>query len=221
MQPPVTARWQDIGPLEADEDTGELLLRLPTLTTLALCFSDDLFDVDTEHITHLDFLPQLPRLTSLTLYSEEWSLSPDTVLASLLLCSGLTELSISNFNSEAWSALFAVLAIKKLTLFLGGDIETLRCFASGLITESLEELSLEEIHLPWSELSHLYGLRRLRILHLGSSYYCRLDGATIDSLAPPTPFLPSLTTLFHHWQTASGAWDVTERQGSSFEWIHY
>ena len=41
LQPPVTLRWQDIGFVEADARTGELLLRLPSLTKLDLGLSDD------------------------------------------------------------------------------------------------------------------------------------------------------------------------------------
>ena len=93
-----------------------------------------------------------------------------------------------------------------------GGLEMLRCFAEGPITQSLEELSLEQIDLPSSEIVHLYNLRRLRTL--------RLDGCFSPHLAaemsPPTPHLPALTSLVHgpRWSRR-----YKEQQGPSFEWM--
>ena len=94
---------------------------------------------------------------------------------------------------------------------------TLECLATGPLTESLEELAIEEFDLPLSELPHLYALRRLRALELDCSYSARLDDATIDSLTPPTALLPALTSLsVPQWRARDK--DI-ERKGASFEWM--
>ena len=165
LQPPVTARWQDIGHVCGGARIGELLLTLPSLTTLHLTLTED--------TAHVDFLPQLPQLTVLILRALKcradgpaWRVPADALLASLVRCRGLTELDLCcGFNSAHWSALFAKLTIKKLTIRMG-RLDTLQCFAAGPITQSLEELALEYLDLPSFEVSHLYGLRRLRTLHL-------------------------------------------------------
>ena len=212
LQPPVTARWQDIGRISADAHTGDLLLRLNSLTKL------DLFN--TGDAAHADFLPQLPHLTAFNLQSYKyvggvqhaWYVPANAVLASLMRCTSIIELFLCcGFNSAHWSALFAKLALKKLTI-RRGEIDTLQCFATGPITESLEELTLEQINLPSSEVPHLYALRRLRTLHLNYCFSPRLDGATIDRLSPPTSLLPALTELWEH--RAEG---YVERHGPSFE----
>ena len=86
LQPPVTARWQDIGNVIGDELTGELLISLQSLTNLELTWEADFYDAE---IVRVDFLPQLPRLTSLNLYSAdcgEWVIPAATLLSSLVLC---------------------------------------------------------------------------------------------------------------------------------------
>ena len=213
LQPPVTARWQDIDHVYADARTSELLLRLSnSLTKLYLAYQQD--------AAHVDFLPQLPFLTSLHLDSDRvsswgrdgsWFLPPDAVLAALVLCKGLTELNLNcGFNSAHCTALFANLPLKKLTIS-GVELESLQCFAAGPITQSLEHLTLREFNLPPSELCHLYALRRLRTLSFLS---CQLSDATLDLLTPPSPRLPSLTALFYRHKQV----DI-KRQGSSFEWM--
>ena len=216
LRPPVTAQWQDIGFVFADERSGELLLGLPSLTTLCLVYRRD--------PAPMDFLPQLPKLTTLELHSYVdgdggWIVPADALLASLLSCSGITELTLwCGFKSAHWSALFAKLtSIKKLTI-RGGGIDSLACFAAGPITESLEELKLEYRALPPSELPHLYDLRRLRSLHLDGSFSSRLADAAIASFIPPTPILPALSKFGHSWDTDDGS-DSVERRGSSFEWM--
>ena len=76
-----------------------------------------------------------------------------------------------------WIALFAKLALKKLTL-QGRQLETLRCFAAVPITLSMQELTIEGGALPPSELPHLFGLVRLRTLRLDYCFSPRLDDAT-------------------------------------------
>ena len=221
LQPPVTARWQDLGRVLGDAHTGELLLTLPTLTKLELALFED--------TSRLDFLSQLPHLTALDLicYKSDlnigpvWHIPADALLASLLLCTGLKELSLAcGFNSAHHSALFDQLTLRKLTVRRGvAELQTLQCFAAGPITQSLEELSLRGFALPLTELAHLSGLRRLRTLHLamGSS---RLPDATIDSLSPPTPLLPTLTELLHEGRDViPHQWVCRKRQGPSFEWM--
>ena len=216
LQSPVTARWRDIGRVYADGGTGELLLRLPSLTALELSYS-----VDT---THLDFPPQLPRLSSLRLDCDKhnrpgWHISADAMLAALVHCIGITELDLKcGFQSAHWSALFAKLtSIQKLTI-REGEMESLACYASGPITASLEELSIRFLYLPPSELPHLYALRRLRALQLHGCFRWRLGDDTIDSLTPPS-ILPALTDLGHSWRLAYDGRDDVERRGSSFEWM--
>ena len=51
LQPPVTARWQDIAQVQANARTGELLLRLPSLTKLGVRYA--------QPTVHVDFLSQL------------------------------------------------------------------------------------------------------------------------------------------------------------------
>ena len=148
LQPPVTAQWRDVGQVHGDEHTGELLLGLPTLTKLTLSHYEQI-------IPHVDFLPQLLQLTSLDLrcgYAGFWFIPTDALLASLVLCVGLTDLSLCcGFRSSHWSALFAKLTkLKKLTISEMA-LETLQCFASGPITQSLEELMLDHLALPPSE----------------------------------------------------------------------
>ena len=208
LKPPVTARWQDIGQVLGDTRIGELLRLLPTLSRL---------DLTSNHGTvRVDFLTQLPQLTALRL--EGYFFPADTVLASLVLCSCITELNLtSGFTSADWSALFAKLPLRILTI-RGRVIETLRFLAEGPITQSLEELSIQCIVLPPAEISHLYALGRLRTLRLNWEVCSRLADATITSMSPPTALLPALT-LFHHWQTASGESIVIERKGVSFEWM--
>ena len=218
LQSPVTAQWQDIGLVQADARTGDmwadehiedLLHSLPTLRTLVLHYK--------QAIDHVDFLSQLPQLTSLGLYCQETPLGPDPLATSLLQCGGLTELSLSSgFTTAQCSALFAKLTIRKLT-FRGGNLGTLQCFAAGPITQSLQELTISSAKLPTSELPHLYSLRRLRTLNLDESFTSRLDDAAIGSLSPPSQLLPALTKLSYRkgWSAA----DYVERQGPSYEWM--
>ena len=210
LQPPVTARWRDVGQLSCYERTGDLLLTLPTLTKLDLKYMEDTANVD--------FLAQLPLLTVLSLSCSPLDYHVDALSASLAACTGLTELSLScGFDSAHWSALFNKLPmIRKLSIDSRGRLETLRCFAAGPITQSLEDLTIRG-ELPPSELSHLSGLRRLRTLHLEHRFSSRLDDATIDSVSPPTPLLPALTKFFYQW--CAGEWDSQQRRGPSFEWM--
>ena len=172
-----------------------------------------------EDPAHVGFLSQLPLLASLKLECSSgraWHIPADALLASLLRCSGPTELSLTcGFKSAHWSALFAELTLKKLTI-RAGELESLQCFAAGPITQSLEELTLREINVPPSEVRQLYSLRRLRTLHL---YYCfspRLDAAVVDVVSPPTSQLPALTKLVYQWQISE---DTQVRKGPSFEWM--
>ena len=218
LQPPVTAQWQDIGSVYADERTGELLLRLPTLTKLELLYA--------RVTAHVNFLPQLTRLTSLDFecYSatrgceQPWSVPTDALFVSLVLCTGITELRLCcGFESAQWPALFAKLTIKKLTIHRS-EMVTLQCFETGPITQSLKELVIHDCSFPLSEVSHLYALRRLRTLRLNECFLWRLAASTIDSLSPPTPILPALTTLFHRGPGEHQS-DSIERSGPSFEWM--
>ena len=211
LQSPVTAQWQDIGEVEGDAHTGELLLTLPGLTKLDLRY--------VEAAAHADFLQHLPRLTMLKLdcYRNEraWDIPSDALLASLVRCAGLIELDLCcGFDSAHWSALFAKLTIKKLTIRYG-ELKSLQCFATGPITQSLEELTLCDLALPPSEISHLYGLRRLRTLKLYDCFAPPLDDASLACLFPPTPILPALTKLVHHLRYG----ECIDRQGPSFEWM--
>ena len=212
LQPPVTAQWRDIGYVYADERTGGLLLRLLSLRKLQL--------VQPRYTAHADFLSQLPQLTALELHCNNdqnggWFIPADALLASLVRCTCITELELNcGFTSAHWSALFAKLALKTLTI-RRGEIDTLRCFASGPITQSLQELTSRDVFvLPPSELPHLYSLRRLRILRLLNCFSPRLSDATIASLSPPTRLLPSLTSL-----SESHVLDKVERRGLSWEWL--
>ena len=220
LQPPATACWQDVGTVWTDLQTGDLLLRLPSLTNLTLFFI--------ENAVQVSFLPQLPRLISLDLechdphegVQQAWFIPADAVLASLLLCPDLTELNTTcGFNSAHWTALFDKLTkLKKLRI--NGSLESLQCFTACPIAESLEELSLwGELHLSPSEISRLYGLRRLRSLFLESCFTPHLSDAMIDNLSPPTPILPTLTYLSIRWRTFFGALKEVDRKGPSFEWM--
>ena len=123
------------------------------------------------------------------------------------------------FNSAHWSALFAQLTrINKLTI-RGRALDTLRCFAEGPITQSLEELTINGGTLQPGEVSHLYALRRLCTVVLNHCFSARLGDATIDGLSPPTPLLPSLTSLRHVWRTADHNWEDRKRRGPSFVWM--
>ena len=214
LQPPVTAQWQDLGPIFGDERIGDLLLTLPSLTQLHLDYQYD------QGTVQVDFLAQLPLLAVLHLDCYQpivCVLTSDAVLDALVRCNGLTELDLEcAFNSAHWSALFAKLALKKLTI-RGGELDTLASFASGPITQSLEELTLDEQDFSPSEVSHLYALRRLRSVHLRCCFHPRLDDSLIDNLCPPTPLLPSLTNFGHAWRSDGGG--NRKRQGPSFEWM--
>ena len=178
-----------------------------------------------EHTEQVDFLSQLPHLAVLTLNCRprgDWIVPADAVLASLVRCSGITELDLHcGFTSAHWSALLAKLTkLKRLTI-CGGDIETLQFFAAGPITELLEELRLLGHRLPPAELPHLYGLRRLRAIHLDRCFSSQLSDGTVDSLFPPTPILPALTSLYLRWCEADSNWSdrVRTAAGPSFEWM--
>ena len=162
----------------------------------------------------LGFLPQLPRLTALTLDCTKDAC--DALLASLVRCRCITDLCLQcGFKSAHWSALFAKLSLKKLTI-RRGELETLQCFAAGPITQSLEELAIAGLALPPAELSHLYGLHRLRSLALNYCFSSHLDDATLASLFPPTAQFPRLVK-FRYLSDEDG-YDV-DRQGLSFEWM--
>ena len=221
LQPPVTVRWRDIGQVSADARTGELLLTLQTLTKLDLCYTYK------QDISDVGFLRQFPLLTSLNLtcrpYYGTWNIPANVLLASLVCCTQLTELNLTcGFKSAHWSALFAKLTrIKKLTI-RGGDryqMDSLGCFEAGHITQSLQELTLKDLALPPSEVSHLYGLCRLQSLHLDRCFSPLLDDAGIASLTPPTALLPALTelclVLWNEWNECH----VVDRRGASFGWM--
>ena len=79
-------------------------------------------------------------------------------------------------------------------------------------------MALRDLDLPTSELSNLYGLRRLRTLYLDHCFASCLDDATIAALVPPTPVLPALTLLFYQ-ELDDQRCDYVKQQGSSFEWM--
>ena len=89
LRPPTSVRWQHIGEVIGTEDTGELLLRLPTLTTLKFSSDED---------TRVDFLPKLPHLTLLDLECEMDAASARALFVSLRLCTGLAELRLTQPN---------------------------------------------------------------------------------------------------------------------------
>ena len=207
LQPPVTARWSDIGEVHSDARTGELLPRLPTLDKLDLFYHGD--------AERADFLPQLPLLTSLTLNcskpgdddaQQAWSIPSDALLHSLLQCTGLTHLDLTcGFTPAHWSALLAKLPkLRKLSICGGEEMETLQCCATGPITQSLEELSIQGISLPPSEISHLSALRRLRSLRLLYRLSPPLADATITTL-PLHSFQRSPRCLFAKLTATSSA----------------
>ena len=216
LQPPVTAQWQDIGTVDAGPLTGDLLLRLQTLTKLDLCYM--------QRTAHVDFLPQLALLATINLDCDSnvgWLIPADARLASLQLCTSISELSLRcGFKSAHWSALFARLTLKKLTIN-GGDLETLGCFAAGPITQSLDELGEYDVALPQSELDHLLALSRLRTLHLAYAFSRRLNDAAIDSLSPPTAYFPLLTKFSSWWRSPHDDFEDegVERRGPSYEWM--
>ena len=167
---------------------------------------------------HVDFLLQLPLLTTLSLDISSGA-NDDSLLASLVRCTGITDLDLSyHFDSAQWSALFAKLTLKYLAL-CGNELGTLSCFAWGPITVSLEELTIDKFDLPPSELFHLSALRRLRTLHIYERFISPLEHATFTSLSPPSSLLPALTDLFDTWENEQGVWEYQERQGPSFEWM--
>ena len=217
LQPPVTARWQDIGLVGGDARAGELLLNLPSLTKLHLSYYDRI------RANEVEFLPQLPQLTVLHLdcdsgRGEEGPSPADAVLASLVRCRGIIDLSLNcGFTSAHWSALFDKLTrIRKLMIFLE-DGETLQCFTAGPITQSLEELSIQGFELPPSEITNLYALRHLRTLDLDESFSPRLDAGMLDSHSPPTAHFPSL--IHFRCLCADAVGGAADRRGPSFEWM--
>ena len=128
LKRPVTVRWQDIGRVFADETTGKLLRRLPTLTRLDLRYTEETMDVD--------FLMRLPQLAVLALdcfKTVGWFIPSDVLFQSLAVCTGITDLSLTcGFDHAYWSALFEELTqLKKLSIGRAGLMETLECFASG------------------------------------------------------------------------------------------
>lgn len=177
LRTPVNACWQDIGFLCADAHTGALLLSLPTLTKLSLCFLED--------APPLDFLSKLPLLTALVLYFSDDAFPDDLFVDSLLTCTGLTELDVNllrSVDSAHLSTLFAGLPHLK-TLKLCVQLDSLECLSSGSLAQSLEDLTLvrcsgqgvplSELEvmepvsaLPVSELVHLFALKRLRSLEI-------------------------------------------------------
>ena len=227
LRPPVTVRWQDIGLVMADAHTGDLLRTLNTLTKLDLCYH--------HNAARIDFLSQLPHLTELHLDcskppdeevevgapQEAWFVPARAIMDALMRCTGITELELTcGFNSAQCAALFSKLTqLFKLTLRRGEGMDTLACFAAGPITESLEELTLEELALPPSEVSHMYALRHLRSLWLNCCFSSPLDEATIDSFTPPTAILPALEELVHIWNGGEKEYEDVERRGPSLEWI--
>ena len=74
-----------------------------------------------------------------------------------------------------------------------------------------------DLALPPSQLTHLFGLRRLRTLHLDCCFSPLLDDATLDSVSPPTPLLTALTQLLY--RGVEYEIDPVERKGASFEWM--
>ena len=133
-----------------------------------------------------------------------------------------TELSLRcGFNSTHWSALFAKLSLKKLTI-RGRPccaLETLQCFADGPITHSLEVLTLDTPSLPPSELPHLYQFCRLHTLYLDSCFSSCLDDLPIDTVFPPCLLLPALTSMRCHQWLSDGRLGHVERAGPSYEWM--
>ena len=189
LKTPINARWQHIGRVRGDAHTGELLLRLPSLSKLDISYAKDT-------VTQIDFLPQLPQLTMLNQHCT--TVPADAVLTSLLLCDGLTDLSLEcGFDSSHWCSLLSHLPkLRRLQLRHADKLTTLECFAAGPITQSLEELVMEYVRLPPAEVSHLYKLRRLRTLRLENCFSPPLADATIASFSPPTALLPALTEFF-------------------------
>ena len=189
LQPSANACWQDIGCVHADAGTGVLLIRLPSLIKLDLSyFRCRRFS----GLPTLNFLSQLPLLAVLRLYTckEGKGFTPtDDVLAALVHCTGLIDLTITcQFNSTQWSTLFAELTkLKKLTLYRGP--ETLQCFTAGPITQSLEELILPAGSAAVRDCPSV----RSPPSPDDQAFSPAMDSATIDRLSPPTSLFSSLT----------------------------
>lgn len=211
LQPPVTARWQAIGTVRVDRSTGDTLLTLPTLTTLDLWLLAS--------VLHADFLSKLPLLTTLHVRNGK-VVAAESMLRSLLPCTGITELDLDCvFSSAQVSTLLATFTkLRKLTL--RGALHSLQCFSSGPVTQTLEELNLSmRDTMPLSELPHLFALKCLRSLRLWRCFTSPLDAATIAGFSPPCSSLPLLTQLDACWPNSPSQWTIVKRKGPSFEWM--
>jgi hypothetical protein len=195
LRTPHSLQWKSLGYMDFDAERAALLLSLPSLTSL----SGRLKSVDPA------FLLQLPNLTELNLDLAGAAATPEQQLTALQGCTKLTflELIDCNFASQHMCALLPSLpALRKLTLYAGHQLESLRCFSRGPITKTLTFLALDYCRHPALdslELDHVHALTELRSLSIDTSFLEPLDRFAQHQYSRPYSLLLPKLKWFHYY----------------------
>lgn len=116
------------------------------------------------------FFAQLMQLSELQLDGRVSGAAPAALIGLLRHCSQLIRLSLASFpltSAHLAELLPAFPRLSCVKLQYLSKLESLRCFATPALAKSLSRLELDSLWAcPWSELTHLLGLRWLRFLDI-------------------------------------------------------
>jgi len=206
LEPPHTLRWQEfIGYDLITEQMAPLLSSLP------------LRELDAElAASHVDFLAEMPQLTSLDLMLWGKSrLEPKRAMAALSHCVLLRELwlrildaaDLPFTNAQLGACLAQMPHLEQFTLDDIGALTTLSCLTEGSLPRTLTSLNLSSglCRVPLHEWRHLLQLGALRSLSVHNVFDSRLHADDVALLTPPSqsPLLPHLTTFQQSWMPAA------------------
>lgn len=189
LRPPHALEWQELRVLREGlllASDCRLLSSLPCLTTLDAWIGGD----------QLDFLLQLPKLTTLTLRLRSAMVPIAHTVATLSQSRQLTALSLTSgeFSDDDLCALLPHLPqLTSFSVSHGLSLHRLSFLAVPSLMANLQFFELCScLSIPLSELHHLHGLRSLEELRLYRSFNQRMSPELEARYTPPTSHIPSL-----------------------------
>lgn len=213
LRTPVTARWQELGHIDVSDSTGELLLRLPSLTKLHLTVAPD-----SPHVQFLSKLPLLSRCLSTSRHPTHQGHSSSSL--PLLWWIRWSLALSSRSESSRW------LQLCPNQHCAGSSCESPK---AGTLGQAVAVLRHWSCH-PYAgeSVSRPSGIASA----LGLSICTRCNDCTpspfgsllsrwtrsLTTLSPPTALLPLLST-FDFFSSAGDPCISRKRQGRSFDWL--